>query len=223
MSKKEEAEFEEYENLKNSKFKQQKLPGWRPVPSMARTVTIFITLGIVFAALGVIILLFSNKIVEYIQEYDDNCNYIEYRINNTMEKNIFIYYRIDGFYQNHRRYIKSKSEAQLNGTDISLEDMRESKDCDPIVTNSDMGVNISIDGSNLSLSDVAIPCGLMAKNYFNDNFTNWKINNINITINDTNIARKSDRKNYKNIDKSRQWQDMEDEHFFGMDETFSIS
>ena len=220
MSKKEEEEFEEYESLKNSKFKQQKLPGWRPVPSMARTVTIFIILGIVFAGLGVLILLFSNKIVEKKLRYDKDCNNtqickITFPIDKKMEKDIFIYYRIDGFYQNHRRYIKSKSEAQLKGEDISLEDMKESKDCDPIVTNSDMEVYKSYDGSSeLNFSDVAIPCGLMAKNFFNDRFTNWKINNESIKINETNIARKSDRDMYKNTQHlSKQWLDMEDEHF----------
>lgn len=218
MPKKEEAEFEEYESLKNSKFRQQKLPGWRPVPSMARTITIFIILGIVFAGLGVLILIFSNEIVEDGQRYDILCKdtticKITFNITKTMKKNIFIYYRIDGFYQNHRRYIKSKSQAQLNGEDISLEDMKKSGDCEPIVTNFDMGVYTSFDKSNLNLSDVAIPCGLMAKNYFNDNFTNWRINNENISINDSNIARKSDRDNYKNINKSKQWLDMENEHF----------
>ena len=58
MSKKEEKEYEEYESLKNSKFKQQKLPGWRPVPSMIRTVIIYFGFGIVFVGLGVLILLF---------------------------------------------------------------------------------------------------------------------------------------------------------------------
>ena len=220
MSKKEEAEFEEYESLKNSKFKQQKLPGWRPVPSMAGTITIFIILGIVFAGLGVLILLFSNQIVEDIKRYDDICNNtqicpITFKIEKKMVKDIFIYYRIDGFYQNHRRYVKSKSEAQLKGEDISLEDIRESKDCDPIVTNLDMGVHKSYNGSSdLNQSDVAIPCGLMAKNYFNDKFENWTINNEDIKINDTNIARKSDRAMYKNTQHlSKQWLNMEDEHF----------
>ena len=32
---------EEYEKLKNSKFKQQKLPGWRPVPTITSTTIIF--------------------------------------------------------------------------------------------------------------------------------------------------------------------------------------
>ena len=132
---KEEAEYEEYENLKNSKFKQQKLPGWRPVPSMARTVTIFICFGIVFVCLGVLILLFSNNIVEFSERYDNNpnCNStiddtceIVINITKKMNKNILVYYQLDGFYQNHRRYVQSRSEAQLRGENISLEKMRES-------------------------------------------------------------------------------------------------
>ena len=217
MSKKEEAQFEEYENLKNSKFKQQKLPGWRPVPSMARTITIYIILGIIFAGLGVLILLFSNENYYDIKGYDEECNNIQFEIKKDIKQDLFIYYRIDGFYQNHRRYIKSKSEAQLKGNNISEE---ESQNCEPLITNSDMGVGgeTSIDGNTiLNPTDIAIPCGLMAKNYFNDNFTNWTIisstSKGNITVNETNISRKSDRERYRNINISKQWLNMTDEHF----------
>ena len=44
MANREEAENEEYERLKNSKFKQQKLPGWRPVPTITSTTIIFFAL-----------------------------------------------------------------------------------------------------------------------------------------------------------------------------------
>ena len=231
MSKKEEREYEEYEKLKNSKFKQQKLPGWRPVPSMARTVTIFFILGIVFAGLGVLILFFSNKIEEIIVRYDnkEECKVggkctITININETMENNIMIYYQLDGFYQNHRRYVKSKSEEQLTGHDISKKKMEDSKDCDPVITNAQMGKKYSIDEQKKELkeNEVAIPCGLMAKSYFNDRYTDWNLYNkeenngnpIKITVNDTNIARKADREKYnKNIDLSKQWIDITDEHF----------
>ena len=224
MSKKEEAEYEEYENLKNSKFKQQKLPGWRPVPSMARTVTIFICFGIVFVCLGVLILLFSNNIVEFSERYDNNpnCNStiddtceIVINITKKMNKNILVYYQLDGFYQNHRRYVQSRSEAQLRGENISLEKMKESQDCDPVVTNEDMNKKKNIKDNDLTSDDIAIPCGLMAKSFFNDtfNFELLKEGKKKIIVNDTNIARKSDIDKFKNIDLSRQWINMRDEHF----------
>ena len=226
MSKKEEAEYEEYESLKNSKFKQQKLPGWRPVPSMIRTTSIFFALGITFAGLGVLILLFSNNAVEYIERYDSiclnnkTCN-ITFDIKKKMNKNIMIYYQLDGFYQNHRRYMKSKSEEQFKGNKINLTKAKE--DCDPVITNKQMGFDNEISpytNKKMNGSEIAIPCGLMAKNYFNDTFSNWTIiftdkPNQNIEINDTNIARKYDRENYHNINDNLvdQWINMTDEHF----------
>ena len=225
MSKKEEREYEEYEQLKNSKFKQQKLPGWRPVPSMARTVTIFFILGIVFAGLGVLILLFSNKIVELIVRYDETCKKNEpcsivFEINKTMEKDIMVYYQLDGFYQNHRRYVKSKSDDQLKGKFIELSQMKDNHDCDPVITNEQMGKLTSFNGENLDPKDVAFPCGLMAKNFFNDRYPIWTLYNNNgdfvrnITVNELNIARKADRDNYNNSEYlEKQWIDIKDEHF----------
>ena len=66
-------ENEEYERLKNSKFKQQKLPGWRPVPTITSTTIIFFCFGAVFIILGIIILVFSNKIEEISYRYDEEC------------------------------------------------------------------------------------------------------------------------------------------------------
>ena len=73
MANREDAENEEYERLKNSKFKQQKLPGWRPVPTITSTTIIFFCFGIVFIVLGIVILVFSNKIEEISIRYDDIC------------------------------------------------------------------------------------------------------------------------------------------------------
>ena len=78
-----------------------------------------------------------------------------------------VYYQLDGFYQNHRRYVKSKSDDQLNGKDISYEAMKDSQDCDPVITNKDMDKTTSVEGNALNETDVAIPCGLIAKSYFN--------------------------------------------------------
>ena len=217
-------ENEEYERLKNSKFKQQKLPGWRPVPTITSTTIIFLCFGVVFIVLGIIILVFSNKIEEISYRYDEECKdkpecTITLKVNNKMETNIMVYYQLDGFYQNHRRYVKSKSDDQLNGKDLSYEAMKDSQDCDPVITNKDMGKDKSITGDNLDADDVAIPCGLIAKSYFNDNFKNWKYKDKfgewhDINVNEKDIAWKADKElKYKNIDPKRQWINMTDEHF----------
>ena len=217
MSKKEELEYEEYEKLKNSKFKQQKLPGWRPVPSMIRAIAIFLSLGIVFAGLGVLILLFSNQIVEKIERYDKTCEYyrnnqcnITINITERMKANISVYYQLDGFYQNHPRYIRSKNEAQLKGEIATNEEIEN--DCYPIIKNSDVDNNSS---NKLAPDDIAFPCGLMAKTFFNDTFTFYnKTDDSEIIINDHNIARKTDREKYKTtFNKSKHWINMSDEHF----------
>jgi len=231
MDNRENTENEEYEKLKNSKFKQQKLPGWRPVPTITSTTIIFFCFGIVFIILGIIILVFSNKIEEVSFRYDEECKnqikenknggkcIITMNIKKTMKKKIMIYYQLNGFYQNHRRYVKSKSDDQLNGKDIKLEQMRDSKNCDPAITNGHLNKSLSVTGKELNASDVAIPCGLIAKSYFNDNFTDWKyINSFGETNgfkpNENDIAWKADKElKYKNVDLDRQWINMEDEHF----------
>ena len=132
-----------------------------------------------------------------------------------MERNIMIYYQLNGFYQNHRRYVKSKSDEQLNGKMFSVEEMRNSQDCDPAVTNAEMNKTKSCDPSvNLDPKEIAIPCGLIAKSYFNDKFTNWKINGESFSPDEKDIAWKADKElKYKNIDLKKQWIDMTDEHF----------
>ena len=210
--------------MKNSKFKQQKLPGWRPVPTITSTTIIFFCFGIVFIILGIIILIFSNKIEEISFRYDDYCKdknpcIVTLQVKNDMEKNIMVYYQLDGFYQNHRRYVKSKSDDQLNGKDISYQAMKDSQDCDPVITNEEMGKAESITGTPLVNDEVAIPCGLIAKSFFNDNFKEWKLTDEfgdtqALNVNEKDIAWKADKElKYKNIDKSRQWIDMTDEHF----------
>eukprot|EP01062_Namystynia_karyoxenos_P024159 TRINITY_DN19396_c0_g1_i1.p1 TRINITY_DN19396_c0_g1~~TRINITY_DN19396_c0_g1_i1.p1 ORF type:complete len:529 (+),score=102.12 TRINITY_DN19396_c0_g1_i1:127-1587(+) len=51
---------------------------------------------------------------------DPHCsNMIEFTIEETMEAPVYLYYKLTNFYQNHRRYAKSRSDAQLAGEDAS--------------------------------------------------------------------------------------------------------
>ena len=203
-----------YDKLKNSKFKQQKLAGWRPIPSMVCNTVFLVSFGLVFIGIGVAIVIFSNDIVEIRQDYkfgEEEEDDFDRRIEKDMKKPIMVYYELDGFYQNHRRYMKSKSINQLKGISNDEED---EINCDPFVKNEDMEVYTSIDEdrNKLDPNEIAIPCGLMAKSFFNDNFE-FEIDDVELPVDEENIALEFDKKNYKNINKSKQWHDMEDEHF----------
>jgi len=56
--------------LKNSKFKQQMLPAWRPVPSFGSTMITFGLFGVVFLGLGIMLYVLSDKIQELSLQYD---------------------------------------------------------------------------------------------------------------------------------------------------------
>ena len=55
---------EKVDKLKNSKFKQQTLPAWRPIPSFKSTMITFLVFGVIFLALGIVLYMMSDEIVE---------------------------------------------------------------------------------------------------------------------------------------------------------------
>ena len=214
MSKKnEDIDYEEYESLKQSKFKQQKLPGWRSTPSMFNSILFFFSLGILAIGIGLTIKIFSDEIITQEIVYNNETN-VFFKLKKTMKGDIMVYYKVLNFYQNNRRFMNSRSEDQLKGINITLDEMKNRHECDPIITNRDLRINIS--STKYNLDDVAIPCGLIARSFvlFDDTFDFSLSNGTKIIINDTNIARKYDRENYKNSsDSNKQWLNIEDEHF----------
>ena len=209
---------ERVERLKNSKFKQQMLPAWRPVPTYPFTMTIFIVFGIVFLTLGIVMYAMSNKIQQVIIPYSSECGEqtqctLEFKIDDDIEGPLYTYYELNNFYQNHRRYVKSRSYTQLMGEKI--DSMQAKKDCDPILTNKDMGVTESVDGTALVADEIAYPCGLVAKSIFTDSYKVLAIKDdpsSELPIDDSDIAWKSDVEfKFKNQDgdwQKIQWLDV---------------
>lgn len=154
----------------NSDFKQQRLKAWQPLLTPKWVIGTFVSVGVVFIVLGAVILNESNKIVEVETRYDEYCgkaftNFTAYQNDNSladcelnvtidedMDSTVYAYYQLTNYYQNHRRYVKSRADDQLRG-DLSA----SSADCDPI----ERGQG----GSRL------YPCGLIAYSFFNDTFT----------------------------------------------------
>lgn len=201
-------------------FKQQLLTEWRPKPTLKCAISVYIIIGIVFFILGIIILVFSNEIYDKEIRYDNNplcaqldttCS-ISFVISEDMKAPIYVYYRIKGFYQNHRKYINSIPIEQLNGNDLPASQL---KDCEPFLYNKDISVSTAVDGTPLDPDDVAIPCGIAAKFMFTDNYTLVNADtNVVYEITDEGIAWDSDiNHKFNNIDLSRQWVDMENERF----------
>ncbi|MFQ6644232.1 hypothetical protein Gotur_017924 [Gossypium turneri] len=90
-----------------------------------------------------------------------------------MKSPVFIYYQLDNYYQNHRRYVKSRSDKQLR----SVSDEKSTKDCSP--------EDKTVDGP-------IVPCGLVAWSLFNDTYW-FSVNSKTIEVNKHDIAWKSDK------------------------------
>ena len=59
------------QKLKESKFKQQTLPAWRPVPTAMSTLITFSIFSVIFIGMGAILFSKSNEIKEYGMQYDN--------------------------------------------------------------------------------------------------------------------------------------------------------
>ena len=81
---------------------------------------------------------------------------------------VFVYYELDGFYQNHRTYLSSYYVTQLQGNEVDPDTIDSA--CSPVVHNKD-GDNRYLKNYNntesLDQSAFANPCGLIAKSHFN--------------------------------------------------------
>lgn len=103
-----------------------------------------------------------------------------------------VFYRIENFYGNHRRYVLSYSEDQLNGEDASLSVVKDTVgfNCKPLVTNSE--------------GKIYYPCGLIANAMFNDTYpdsltivSSDATDNTTFSLSDENINWSSDKARFK--------------------------
>jgi len=146
-------------------FKQQQLPAWQPILTPFPVIISFLVIGAAFIPIGVALLLASNAVVEVSQRYDDlvacginsTCT-ITLDVTQTMTHPVFMYYRLENFYQNHRRYVKSRNDDQLRGQIVTS--YSSLSDCDPIIS----------EDSSTDPSKFFLPCGLIAWSMFNDSF-----------------------------------------------------
>ncbi|CAN1135681.1 ALA-interacting subunit 3 [Linum perenne] len=178
---------------KYSKFTQQELPACKPILTPGWVISAFLLVSVVFVPIGVASLYASRDVVEIVDRYETACipplnrtdkvAYIKsaadktcvrtIRVTKRMKAPIYIYYELDNFYQNHRRYVKSRSDGQLR----SNSSQSETSTCKP---------EDAINGTPI------VPCGLIAWSLFNDTYS-FSRGNERLNVNKKDISWKSDR------------------------------
>ena len=152
-------------------LKQQRLPAWQPILTAKTVLPLFFVIGVIFEILGGVLLSYSDKVNEYVYDYT-NCisndgtgnqcsayNYthpfvcqcvIPIELSTDFEAPVYLYYGLKNFYQNHRRYVKSRDDNQLLGQTYSS----LNSECEPYAKNG---------------SQFVAPCGAIANSLFNGN------------------------------------------------------
>lgn len=175
-------------------FTQQSLPACKPVLTPTWVITVFLLMGVLFIPVGLVVLHTSRSVAEIVYRYDAECVPLSYKnnmvayikdssspklcsatlkVNRTMKAPIYIYYQLDNYYQNHRRYVKSRSDKQLlHGLAYN-----DTSSCKPIQSHNGLPI---------------VPCGLIAWSLFNDTYT-FALGSSELKVNRKNIAWKSDR------------------------------
>lgn len=175
-------------------FKQQKLPACKPVLTPAWVISVFLLVGFIFVPVGLFTLRASRSVVEIVDQYDAECvpeefkgNKVSFIKDSSISKNctryikvhkkmiapIYIYYQLDNYYQNHRRYVKSRDDKQL----LHGLNHHDTSSCQPEEHSNGLPI---------------VPCGLIAWSLFNDTFT-FVRERKELKINRKNIAWDSDR------------------------------
>lgn len=157
----------------DSAFKQQRLPAWQPMLTAGTVLPTFFIIGIAFIPVGIALLYFSDEVREHIIDYTlctqensnqtcadiiraDSTQNCRCNIDFTLERDfigkVYMYYGLSNYYQNHRRYVKSRDDDQLLGRLSAT----PSSDCNPFqYVDEDITRPIA-------------PCGAIANSLFND-------------------------------------------------------
>lgn len=114
---------------------------------------------------------------------------IQFEVPTRMKAPIYFFYRLKNFHANHRRFVKSFSEDQIEGKAASESVIKDTvgQNCEPLSVNSD--------------GKKYYPCGLIANSLFNDTF-GTSFNAVNGTnskyeLTEEGIAWASDKNRFK--------------------------
>ncbi|CAM9363311.1 unnamed protein product [Ectocarpus sp. 12 AP-2014] len=175
---------------KDTPFRQQRVTSFLPILQPLLVVGIFFAIGVAFIPLGKWFIDESEEVVEFKRRYDgdsvdvEGCKIternqgttcsVQIEVDEFMKPPIYVYYELNNYFQNHRRYVKSRSSLQLLG-----EAVEPDENCEPLE-------RTTVGGEVVDLN----PCGLIANSMFNDII---ELTTENVTMSEKDISWKSDR------------------------------
>ncbi|KAM4701316.1 cell cycle control protein 50C-like [Discoglossus pictus] len=155
----------------NTAFKQQRLPAWKPVLTPEPVISSCFIIGFFCLAVGISWIVATANVKEIRINYSNHCSHctqlrenasnseqpcnclLNFAITEQMSGDVFLYYGLINFYQNHRLYVLSRYDSQLLGRNVT-QDIASYKNCAPFTTYKD--------GTPMA------PCGAIANSMFND-------------------------------------------------------
>lgn len=165
-------------------FSQQRINAWRPLFTPLIILIFLLVLGILFVVAGALIKVSSDKLFYLETRYDDKCEdsticRINITIDRDIESTVYLHYKLTNFYQNHKRYVNSRSYEQLQGNYVEWDDLVL---CDPYRSTS---------GEN-NFSEYIYPCGAAAYSFFNDSYAIYDEGGEELSFVDAGIPWRSD-------------------------------
>ncbi|XP_056415260.1 cell cycle control protein 50C-like [Hyla sarda] len=157
----------------NTAFKQQRIPAWKPTLTPESVLSSFFIIGLFCLAVGISWIVATTNVKEIWITYSDNCSYctqlrenssnsetpcscfVQFSVKEKIEGDVFFYYGLSNFFQNHRRYVASRYDAQLLGRNVTTkESIEKGSYCAPF--------------SAYNNGTPMAPCGAIANSMFND-------------------------------------------------------
>lgn len=175
----------------NNAYLQQKAPFTQLVYTTKCVVTTLMVVAVLFIIVGSVALAYAARVTQFQYVYMDGSSKspcqdggpgvnpcpVTITFDKDMTGPVYFYYTIDGFHQNHRRYVKDKDDKQLAGIFDS-----PTADQDPLMNATRSGTftahssctyqrQYTVTGARKEGYTIYYyPCGLVARSRFNDTF-----------------------------------------------------
>ncbi|KAM9320351.1 cell cycle control protein 50C-like [Gastrophryne carolinensis] len=157
----------------NSAFKQQRLPAWKPLLTPESVLSSFFLIGLFCLAVGISWIVATTNVKEIWITYSNSCSectklrenssnsqkpcscQVNFNVKENITGDVYMYYGLSNFFQNHRRYVKSRYDSQLLGRNVTnAESIEKLSYCAPF--------SVYSNGAPMA------PCGAIANSLFND-------------------------------------------------------